>query len=106
MASSDWPVILLSAIALIETVVVTLALARRGPPSLVVRAGVALILLVPLAAFLSMWVMHSPEFYMFHLVWLYLLVVISFAAFVVGVVSTIVRTHQRSQVSAAQSEEG
>ncbi|HWM93253.1 MAG TPA: hypothetical protein VN493_20995 [Thermoanaerobaculia bacterium] len=93
-------VILLSAVALVETVVVTLALARRGP-RLAPRAGVALILLLPLAVLLSRWVMHSPEFYLLHLLWLYVLVVTTFAAFVVGVVSAIGRAHQGSRGNAA-----
>ncbi|HEX6862073.1 MAG TPA: hypothetical protein VF414_04610 [Thermoanaerobaculia bacterium] len=93
-------VILLSAVALVETVVVTLALARRGP-RLAVRAGAALILLLPLAVYLSRWVMHSPEYYMWHLLWLYALVVITCAAFVVGVGSAIGRAYQRSRANAA-----
>ena len=86
-------VILLSALALVETVAVTLALARRGPP-LALRAGVALILLLPLALLLSPWVLHSPEFYLFHLLWLYLLVATTLAAFAVGLVIAVARPRQ------------
>jgi hypothetical protein len=92
-------VILLSAVAFVETVVVTLALARRGP-RLALHAGIALILLLPQAVLLSQWVMHSPEFYLLHLLWLYVLVITTFVAFVVGVVSAIVRAHQGSRDNA------
>lgn len=87
-------VVLLSAMALVETLVVTIALARRGPPRLAIRAGVAFVLLLPLALLLSPWVMHSPEYYLWHLVWVYLLVVITFAAFVGGLVSEVVRAYR------------
>lgn len=87
-------VVLLSAMALVETLVVTVALARRSPPRLALRAGAALVLLLPLALLLSPWVMHSPEYFLWHLAWVYLLVIIAVAAFFVGLVSVVVRAYQ------------
>ena len=96
-------VILLSALALVETAAVTVALARRGP-YLALRAGATLLLLLPLALLSTPWVIHSSDFYLLHLVWLYLLIVTASVALVAGLLLSLWRARRGPRENAATRE--
>jgi hypothetical protein len=81
-------VALIVALILLETALTYLVFTARRPSLLWIRALLGLLILGPWGFFVAMWVVHAPMFYLLHIVYVWLLIVITASALVVSLAQT------------------